>query len=60
MAGTPEDDSESKPAVVRFPQSRVGTSKKPFRELGPGPLSQTLGPPAGQTTGHWCRYCRGI
>jgi hypothetical protein len=55
------DNGDSKPAVVRFPQSRVGlTSRKPFKELGPGPLSQTLGLPTEQTTGHWCRYCRGI
>jgi hypothetical protein len=36
------------------------TARKPFLELGAGPLAQTLGPPAEQATGHWCRYCRGI
>jgi hypothetical protein len=62
MAGDTEDgNGDSKSAVVRFPQSRVGlANKKPFRELGPGALSQILGPPAEQTTGHWCRYCRGV
>jgi hypothetical protein len=57
----PNADDDSKSAVVRFPQSRVGlTARKPFLELGAGPLAQTLGPPAEQATGHWCRYCRGI
>jgi hypothetical protein len=54
-------DDDSKPKVVRFPQSRVGlASRKPFLELGQGPLAQTLGPATQQATGHWCRYCRGI
>jgi len=55
-------DDDSKPAVVRFPQSRVGLTgkKKPFLELGAGPLAETLGMPREQATGHWCRYCRGV
>jgi hypothetical protein len=58
---TGSEDNDSKPKVVRFPQSRVGlASKKPFLELGPGKMAQTLGPPTEQATGHWCRYCRGI
>jgi len=53
-------DEDSKPNVVRFPQSRVGLVATPFLELGHGPLAQTLGPATRQVTGHWCRHCRGI
>jgi hypothetical protein len=62
MADESDGDNDSKPTVVRFPQSRVGLTgkKKPVLELGAGPLAQTLGPPTEQATGHWCRYCRGI
>jgi hypothetical protein len=67
MSDEPDTDDkdpagdDSKPTVVRFPQSRVGrSSRKPFLELGQGRLAQTLGPATQQVTGHWCRYCRGI
>ncbi|MGY4334999.1 hypothetical protein ACVWWG_009467 [Bradyrhizobium sp. LB7.2] len=48
--------------IVRFPQSRVkpAGSSEPFRELGTSQLSQSLGLPERQATGHWCSRCRGI
>jgi hypothetical protein len=60
MPDKPEGENSADSKVVRFPQSRVGATRKPFLDLGPGPLAQSLGPPTEQTTGHWCRYCRGI
>lgn len=61
------DDRDTKKSalsadVVRFPQSRVMPtgSSEPFRELGMSPLSNALGLPERQATGHWCSRCRGI
>jgi hypothetical protein len=51
MADEFDGDNDSKENVVRFPQSRVSlTGNKPFLELGPGPLAQTLGPEQGNRT----------
>jgi hypothetical protein len=48
--------------VRRFPHSRVRPrgAVDGFKDLGPSTLARTLGPPAAQTTGHWCSRCRGI
>jgi hypothetical protein len=56
------DPYDSKAQVVRFPQSRVSPagSNVPFKELGLSKLSNQLGLPERQATGHWCSRCRGI
>ena len=48
--------------VIRFPQSRVtpAGSSQQLRELGYGTLSELIGIPREQTTGHWCSRCQGI
>ena len=59
-----EEDAENARSrvVTPFPQMRVRPpgSKRPPKNLGLSPLSQQLGAPAGQATGHWCSRCEGI
>jgi hypothetical protein len=58
----PDDDDDSGPPILRFPQSRTrppGGGATP-RFLGVGRLAEILGVPREQTTGHWCSRCRGI
>ena len=55
-------DPEATNQVVRFPWSRVcpAGGNQPVRELGYGNLSELIGIPREQTTGHWCSRCQGI
>ena len=55
-------DAEIVGQVVRFPQSRVSpaSANQPIRELGYGVMSELIGIPREQTTGHWCSRCQGI
>ncbi len=61
-----EDDSKGDAIaashVVRFPQSRVSppSANQPVRDLGYGAMSELIGIPREQTTGHWCSRCHGI
>lgn len=60
-----ESDPEKKQSdaeIVQFPQSRVppAGSNVTFKELGLSALSQSLGLPERQATGHWCSRCHGI
>jgi len=48
--------------AVPFPHSRVRppSSAGAYNDLGPGKMSQTLGVPTEQLSGHWCSRCQGI
>ncbi len=51
-----------KPGVEPFPFARSGVGKRrgPFRDLGPTPLSLSVGDVGRSPRGHWCSRCRGI
>lgn len=48
--------------VIPFPQTRVRPpgGLDPPTELGFGRMTELLGAPREQTTGHWCSRCQGI
>jgi hypothetical protein len=56
-------DGGARPApVVQFPHSRVRPpgGPEPYKDLGIGRMAELLGVAQEQTTGHWCRNCKGI
>ena len=57
-----KSDAEVAGQVVRFPWSRVSpaSANQTVRELGYGVMSELIGIPREQTTGHWCSRCQGI
>ena len=72
MAGSDDDHTDhgerqsetaqADAAIVPFPQSRVRPpgGPDPYKELGNSKLSEALGIPKEQMTGHWCSRCKGI
>ena len=55
-------DAKISGQIVRFPFSRISpqAANQPVRELGYGAMSELIGIPQEQTTGHWCSRCQGI
>lgn len=61
--GSDDDHPLGEGAVIRFPYSRVVPQKPSFDpDAAPiyGELSQQIGLPSEQTTGHWCSRCQQI
>ena len=62
MTNQNDDSEKEENNIFAFPFSKVPpkTSGQPYKNLGEGKMSETLGVPKEQTSGHWCSRCKGI